>query len=119
MANIKGIDGMSPQELTLEINRGGKFVCYRYCFSALIVTVMQGTDVYFVGASENRVVKGLPWSLLTLVAGWWGIPWGPIRSIHSLWINFRGGQDLTATVVNALRLQGINWAVAGANEGQG
>ena len=75
---------MSPQEVIVELNRGGKFVVYRYCFSALVITVMQGTDIYFVRADESRVRKGLPWTLLTLLVGWWGIPWGPIRTVHSL-----------------------------------
>jgi hypothetical protein len=115
MANIKGITGMSPQEISFEVNRGGKFVVYRYCFSALIITVMQGTDVYFIRASESRVSKGLPWTLLTLVVGWWGIPWGPIRTVHSLWTNFRGGVDVTASVAKAMGLQGVNRETAGAS----
>jgi hypothetical protein len=32
MANIKGIDGMTPDQVAFEVNRGGKFVRYRYCF---------------------------------------------------------------------------------------
>jgi len=115
MANIKGIDGMTPDQVAFEVNRGGKFVRYRYCFSAMVVTVMQGTDIYFVRAGENRIVKGLPWTLLTLVVGWWGIPWGPIRTVHSLWINFSGGDDLTADVVSAMNLQNVSWHTASAS----
>jgi hypothetical protein len=117
MANIKGVAGMSPQEISFEINRGGRFVCYRYCFSALVITVMQGTDIYFVRAGESRVMKGLPWSLLTLLAGWWGIPWGPIRSVHSLWINFRGGNDLTTAVASSMGLTDVKWDAAAAAGG--
>jgi hypothetical protein len=117
MANIKGIDGMSPQEIVFELNRGGKFVVFRYCFSALVVTVMQGTDIYFVRADESRIGKGLPWTLLTLLVGWWGIPWGPIHTVRSLWTNFHGGEDVTASVAGAMGLQGVNWdtAVAGSS----
>ncbi|HLJ88784.1 MAG TPA: hypothetical protein VKZ53_18340 [Candidatus Angelobacter sp.] len=118
-SKIKGISGMTPQELSFEVNRGGKFIRYRYCVSVIVVTMMQGTDIYFVKQGENRVAKGLPWILLTSLAGWWGIPWGPIRSVHSLWINFRGGDDLTAAVVNAMGLKDINWAVAGAAQNAG
>jgi hypothetical protein len=53
------------------------------------------TFIYFVRAGESRPVKGLSWSLLTLLAGWWGIPWGPIYTVLSLWVNMRGGHDLT------------------------
>jgi hypothetical protein len=36
------------------------------------------------------------------VAGWWGIPWGPIFSIQSLITNFKGGKDLTAEIGAAM-----------------
>lgn len=114
MATIKGISGMTPQEITFELNRGGKFVRYRYCFSALVITVMQGTDIYFVPAKDSRIKKGLPWTVLTLLAGWWGIPWGPIRSIQSLVINLRGGDDVTAAVAQAMGLTNVVLATATA-----
>jgi|SRR5215472_98199 len=114
MANIQGIAGMSPQEISFEVNRGGKFVVYQYCFSALVVTVTQRTGIYFVRSGESRVGKGLMWTLLTLVTGWWGIPWGPIRTVHSVWINSRGGMDVTAQVASALGLQGVSWDIAAA-----
>src|SRR5260370_12502045 len=115
MADIKCIDGMTPDQIAFEVNRGGKFVCYRYCFSAMVVTVMRGTDIYFVRAGENRILKGLPWTLLTLLLGWWGIPWGPIRSVQSVWINCSLGIDLTANVVSAMNLQNVHWDTASAS----
>lgn len=106
---IVGIAGMTPHELGFELNRGGKFVIYRYCFSALVVTVWNTTDIYFLRAGESRIGKGLPWSALTLLVGWWGIPWGPIRTIHSLWTNFHGGEDITGEVIDSLGIPGVNW----------
>jgi hypothetical protein len=38
-----------------------------------------------------RVKAGLPYSLCTLLLGWWGIPWGPVRTIESIYRNFQGG----------------------------
>ncbi len=115
MTQIQGISSMTPNEIAFELNRGGRFVVYRYCFSAVFLTVMQGTDVYFIHANQNRIVKGLPWTLLTLLAGWWGIPWGPIRTVESLWINLHGGTDVTAGVADSLQLTGVNWDVIGAH----
>jgi len=46
----------------------------------------------------------VPWTLLSLIAGWWGIPWGLIFTSQSLYINLRGGNDVTNEVANALRL---------------
>ena len=69
---IQGIDGMAPEQIVAEVERGGRFVVYQYCFSLLIMTFKRGTDIYFVRADENRVVKGLPWTLLSLFVGWGG-----------------------------------------------
>jgi hypothetical protein len=104
MAKITGIESMSKEQLLFELQRGGKFVQYQYCISILVMTFKRGTDIYFVRADENPLVKGLPWTLLTLLAGWWGIPFGPIFTIQSLWYNLRGGHDVTAGVRKAIGL---------------
>jgi hypothetical protein len=104
MAQIVGIEGMSPEQLVHELQGGAKFVQYQFCFSAVIMTFKQGTNIYFVRAGESRAVKGLPWTVLTLLIGWWGIPWGPIFTVQSLWVNLRGGHDMTPLAATVLRL---------------
>ena len=104
MAKIVGIEGMNPQQLANELQSGGRFVQYQYCVSVLIMTFKRGTDIYFLRADESPMVKGLTWTLLTLVAGWWGIPWGPIYTVQSLWVNLKGGYDVTPQAATALRL---------------
>ena len=104
MANIVGIQGMSPEHLAFELQRGGRFVQYQYCVSALVITFKRGTDIYFVPADHSAVFKGLGWTLLSLVAGWWGIPWGPIYTVQSLWYNLRGGHDMTPQVATVLQV---------------
>ena len=64
----------------------------------------RGTDIYFLRADESPAVKGLAWTFLTFVAGCWGIPWGPIFTVQSVWLNFRGGDDVTPLAATALRL---------------
>lgn len=85
---------MSPDRLQFEIQRGAKLVCYQYCISIVVMTFRRASHVYYIPAGESAVAKGLPWTSLTLVAGWWGIPWGPIFTVQSLVTNF-GGKDLT------------------------
>ena len=99
---VVGVEKISPEELTFELQRGGKFVTYYYCISALVVSFRRPTDIYFIKPGESTVSKGLPWTLLTLLLGWWGIPWGPIWTIQSLAVNFRGGKDVTDSVVRSL-----------------
>lgn len=99
---ILGIEGKSPAELQFEIQRGAKLVCYQYCVSILVMTFRRSSDLYFIPAGQSAVAKGLPWTLLSLVAGWWGIPWGPIFTIQSLVVNFQGGKDLTKDISAAI-----------------
>lgn len=99
---ILGIEGMSPDQVQFEIQRGAKLVCYQYCISLLVITFRRSSDAYFVPAGESTVSKGLPWTLLSLVGGWWGIPWGPIFTVQSLVTNFKGGKDLTAEFSRSL-----------------
>ena len=95
---ILGIEGMSPDQLRFEIQRGAKLVCYGYCISLLVVSFRRSSDIYYIPPGESAVTKGLPWTLLTLVMGWWGIPWGPIFTVKSLVLNFKGGRDVTAEI---------------------
>ncbi len=97
--NIRGIKGMTPEQLRFEVQRGARFVLFQYCISALVVTFRRPSDVYLVRADENAAVKGLPFTLLTLLLGWWGIPWGPIWTVQSLVTNLRGGKNVTATII--------------------
>jgi len=110
---VVGIDGISPAELNFELQRGGKFVIYYYCISALVVSFRRGSQIYFIKAGESSVSKGLPWTLLSLLLGWWGIPWGPIWTIQSMAVNFRGGKDVTASIVNAVSANMGSSAAAG------
>jgi hypothetical protein len=99
---IQGLGSMSPDQLRFEVQRGAKLVRYQYCVSLLVITFKRWSEVYYIPTGESSVVKGLPWTLLTLVAGWWGIPWGPIFTIQALITNFKGGKDLTAEMSAAI-----------------
>jgi hypothetical protein len=103
MTKIAGMEGIkSGGELRQELQQGGKFVIYQYCISILILTFRRSSNVHFIRHEENAVVKGLPFTLLSLVLGWWGIPWGPIYTVQSIWVNFKGGRDVTKEVMASM-----------------
>src|ERR1051325_7692003 len=103
MAKIVGLEDIrSSGQLQQEIGQGGKFVMYQYCISLLVITFRRSSKIYFISHEQNAILKGLPFTLLSLVLGWWGIPWGPIYTIHSLWVNFNGGKDVTKEVVASM-----------------
>ena len=102
MSKIVSMEGLSGRELQMQLDRGGKFVIYQYCISILTLTFRRSSSVFFIKHGENAVAKGLPYTLLSLVAGWWGIPWGPIYTIGALITNFGGGKDVSGEILAAL-----------------
>src|SRR5687768_9480802 len=102
MAKIKNLEGMTTDQINRELAHGAKFVVYQFAISIVVMTFRRSSDVYFVKAGESGLVKGLPFTFLTLVLGWWGIPWGPIYSIGSLYNNLKGGNDVTQEVLNSI-----------------
>lgn len=91
---IKGIEGLSVNEIDDELQRGGKFVIYQYCISIIILTFKRNSDVFFIKSGENPVTRGLLYTLISLLIGWWGFPWGPIYTIGTIVTNCRGGKEV-------------------------
>jgi hypothetical protein len=92
---VRGAESMSDQQLAAEIQGGAKVVVFQYCISVVILTFKRSTDPYLIRRGESAFVKGLPWTLVSLTFGWWGIPWGFIYTPWSLIVNFSGGKDVT------------------------
>ena len=99
---IKDIEGLTIEDLNREIDNGGKFVFYQYTISILILTFKRPSDIYFIKAGEKAASKGLQYTLLSAVLGWWGIPWGPIYTIQTIVNNSKGGKDVTQQVMASL-----------------
>ena len=102
MGAIQGLEGMSNEDIARELDRGGKFVVIEYTISVILMTFKRASSVRFVKAGEGTFLASLPYSLLTLVFGWWGVPWGPIYSVMSLFTNLSGGKDVTGEVLAAV-----------------
>ena len=96
---VRGTEKLTAEEVEVELALGGRFVFYEYCVSIVIATMRRPSDVYFLPANDLGIVRGLPYVLLSFFFGWWGIPWGPIYTIQSLWVNFSGGRDVTKEVM--------------------
>jgi hypothetical protein len=101
MAGIKNLEGMTTDDINRELKNGGKFVVYQYCISIIVMTFKRNSDIYFVKAGHKLFQPSLGFSLLTFVCGWWGIPWGPIYSIGSIYTNLTGGKDVTQEILNS------------------
>jgi hypothetical protein len=101
---IKGIDDLTLEEIEAELAAGGRFVFYEYCISLLVLTFKQPTSIRFLRAGDRGVVRGLPFVLISLLLGWWGLPWGVIYTPVAIFANLGGGRDVTSEVWHFLQL---------------
>jgi len=99
---ILGIEGHNAESIRHEVAHGARFVIYSYNFSLVVVSFKRASNIHFVRAGQNRVIKGLPFTMVALVCGWWGIPHGVIYTFQTLATNFGGGRDVTASVLASL-----------------
>lgn len=99
---IKGIENMTYGELYDDIDKGGKFVIFTYAISIVVMTFKRPSEtIYYVKSNESAISYGWPYLLITILLGWWGIPFGPIYSIGSIVTSFKG-DNVTNDVLKAL-----------------
>jgi hypothetical protein len=76
VAGVIGIAGINEGQLRQELKQGSKFVVFQYCYSLIFITYRRVSPVYFVRAGNTGILNGLKYSLISLLLGWWGFPWG-------------------------------------------
>jgi hypothetical protein len=101
---IKGLEGLSDEQIKIEMERGGKFIIFQYCISIIVMTYRRPSSIYFIKKNDGTFGKSLPFTLISFLLGWWGIPWGPIHTIGAITNNLKGGRDVTAEVLQSFSL---------------
>ncbi len=99
---IRNIEGLSAQDILQEAGQGGRFVYFAYTISLVVVTFKRTSDVYLVRKGESRLKRKWPYTLLTVLFGWWGLPFGPKYSLQAIRTNLRGGKDVTDEVISTV-----------------
>jgi hypothetical protein len=103
---VRGTRGLTWAQVEEGLKAGGRFVVFEYCISFVVVTLRRPTDVYFLRPGQWGFVRGLPYTLLSLLLGWWGVPWGFIYTPLAVFTNLSGGCDVTAAVLARLNEAG-------------
>ena len=93
--SFSGLAGLSNEEIDWELRNGAKFVVYHYCVSIIVWSFFRTSQVHFIRSNESAVWKGMKYTLLSLLLGWWGVPFGPIFTIIAIVINLFGGRNMT------------------------
>lgn len=99
---IHGAEGLSAAQLRQELQNGARCVAYGYCISVIIMSFKRSSGLYLLRAGEADWGRRIGFSLLSLVAGLWGIPWGPIWTIGTIAGNLGGGRNLSAELLASM-----------------
>lgn len=99
--NIDEVSKLSIAELNQHLAEGARFVRFTYVISIVVVTFKRESDIFFIRKDDNAFAEGWPYSLLSFLLGWWGIPFGPIYTIVALCRNFKG-RDITEEVIASM-----------------
>jgi hypothetical protein len=94
--HIDGINGLTDVELREAIERGGRFVFFEYCISCVLITLRRPSDIRFLRRGQWGWVRGMPYTIVSLLLGWWGLPWGILYTPLVVLTNLTGGCDVTA-----------------------
>jgi len=98
--DAKGIEGMSFDYINSELQKGARFIEFEYCFSIIFMSFKQRSATYFIKAGESPLRKSAGYTLISMLFGWWGIPWGVFYTLAALATNLRGGVNVTDYVIN-------------------
>jgi hypothetical protein len=95
---VRGLSDATAGELSRELAAGGRLVYFEYCISVIFLTFRKPSRVYLLRPGQFGWWRGLPYSLVSLLLGWWGLPWGLIYTPLTLVTNLSGGRDVTAEI---------------------
>lgn len=79
-----------------QVHGPARLVIFQYCISLGLVSFKRSSGVKVIPAGGSVLLAGLPYTLVSLFVGWWGIPWGPIWTLETIGRNLSGGIDVTA-----------------------
>lgn len=99
---IKNIEGLSVNDIKILIHQGAKFVIFPFAISIIIMSFKRNSSIYFIKPNERTLKYSYGHFGVNILFGWWGIPWGPIYTISSLYSHITGGKDVTQIVLSEL-----------------
>lgn len=99
---VNGTGGLTLAGVEQEVLRGGRFVLYSYNFSFVVLSFKRASSIYFLRSGSDGAGKAFGYSLISLLLGPWGIPWGLFWTPVCIVSNLRGGKDITAFLLEGL-----------------
>jgi hypothetical protein len=90
----------TPGELEERVMRGYRFMTIPYVVSVMILSFRRSMGgVHEVNTGEWPMGQVIGATFITCLFGWWGIPFGILWTILSLFYLWRGGRDCTREIL--------------------
>jgi hypothetical protein len=99
---LAGTGPLFPEEVRTRVAAGARLVRFEFCFSLLLFTVRRQSSIYLTESWQERYLRGLGYSILALLLGPWGVPWGLVWTPWAVWVNLTGGVDETDALLAEL-----------------
>ena len=99
---VPGTEGLTARDVVELVGQGGRFVTFTYAFSIVVMSFRRSSGIYFLRPGQDGLSKAIGYSLLTGLVGWWGLPWGILFTIQSIFRNACGGVDVTEPILSAM-----------------
>jgi hypothetical protein len=87
------------EEIRTRVAAGARLVRFEFCVSALVFTVRRQSAVYLTDSWQSRYLRGLWYSVVAVLLGPWGVPWGLVYTPWAVWVNLTGGVDETDAIL--------------------
>jgi len=95
------IEGLTPFEINLLIQQGGKFIMFPFIVSEMVKKIKE-SNVYFIRPNEGTFKYAIKHFFLNLSLSMSIFPLAPIYIIKSLFYLMKGGKDYTETMLEDL-----------------
>lgn len=92
---LAGTRPLFSEEVRTRVAAGARLVRFEFCFSLLLFTIRRQSAIYLTESWQERYLRGLGYSILALLLGPWGVPWGLVWTPWAVWVNLTGGVDET------------------------
>lgn len=100
--DVRAFSRMTEAEFHRSLAMGHRFVIYYWTLSALFISTTRHTRAYRTHGRRGAIVRGLPYTLVCLLFGWWSFP-GGLRNFVSIYHNLTGGVDVSGNVLDMIR----------------
>lgn len=90
--------GIILPEGTPEVGSAPRVVVFDYCLSAVVLTWRRTSRPIHLRPGQWAWWRGLPYTLVSLLLGWWGLPWGVVGTLFAVLTNCAGGREVTLEV---------------------